>query len=110
MPFWDRLIERQIRKAELEGQFDNLPDAGKPLPNRPEEAMVDMSEAVGFRIMAQAGALPQEIILNKAIAAKRSELAQITDPDLRKPVMAELSDLMMRHAIAMESRKSFLRS
>lgn len=109
MPFWDRLIERQIRKAELEGQFDDLPGAGKPLPERPEEAMTDMAEAAGFRIMAQAGALPKEIILQKEIAAKRAELAQITDPDLRKPVMAELSDLMMRHAIAMEARRSFLR-
>jgi hypothetical protein len=30
---WETWIEAQIRVAQEEGAFDNLPGAGKPLPN-----------------------------------------------------------------------------
>jgi hypothetical protein len=33
-------VERQISRAQAEGQFDNLPGAGKPLPRRSENDSV----------------------------------------------------------------------
>ena len=30
---WESWVERQIREAMSRGEFDNLPGAGKPLPN-----------------------------------------------------------------------------
>ncbi|MFE3453505.1 DUF1992 domain-containing protein [Nonomuraea sp. NPDC059194] len=33
---FETLIDRQIREAQERGEFDDLPGAGKPLPNRNE--------------------------------------------------------------------------
>ncbi len=99
-----KMAERQILKAEAEGQFDNLAGAGKPLPpNGPEDA----AEAAGMRIMAEAGALPREIELRKAVKAQAEYLATLTNPDERKVAMSELAKLQMRLAIEEEARKKF---
>ena len=60
--------------------------------------------------MAEAGVLPEEIILKKLTAAQRAHLATLTDPADRKAAMAELARLEMRQAIAQDSRRSFLKT
>lgn len=108
MDWRTRLTERQIEKARLKGELENLEGEGKPLAHRPGDAFVDPGVAAGFRIMAEAGALPEEIRLQKQIDALRARTAEIVGPDLRKAAMAELADLEMRRAIAAEARKKFL--
>ncbi len=103
MKFSD-LAERQIRKAQAEGQFDTLAGAGKPLPAAGDG---DAAEAAGFRIMAEAGALPLEIELRKAVALQMTLLQATTDPDARKVEMARLADLQLRLAIQQEARRKF---
>lgn len=102
---FDKLAERQILKAQAEGQLDELSGVGKPL----EKHGGDTAEAAGYRIMAEAGALPQEIELNKAIAEQRRLLSQSIGP-ARKDAMARLADLEMLHAIAQEARRAFSRN
>jgi hypothetical protein len=70
---------------------------------------VTPGEAVGFRIMAEAGVLPEEIVLKKQVIAQAAHLATLTDPDARKAAMAELARLQMRQAMAEEARRAFLR-
>ena len=72
MSKWTRLTEAQIRKAEAEGQFKDLPGVGKPLPDHPEEAYASGGETVGYRIMAEAGAIPEEFKLKAAMDEARS--------------------------------------
>lgn len=109
MSWLSRLAERQIQKARAKGQLQGLAGEGKPLPDRPEQAFVNPGDAVGFRIMAEAGVLPEEIILKKQVLAQRAVLAALTDPEERKAAMAELARLEMRKAIAEEARRKFLR-
>ena len=109
MSWLSRLAERQIQKARLKGQLDHLEGEGKPLPDRPGDAFVSPGDAVGFRIMAEAGVLPEEITLRKQVAAQRAYLATLTDEADRKAALAELARLEMRQAIAEESRRRFLR-
>ena len=103
-----QLIERQIQKASHEGQLSGLEGEGKPLPNRPEEALTDPADAAGFRIMAQAGVVPDEIAIKKAMEAQRAYLSTLTDDTDRKDAMAELARLEMRYNIAREARQKFL--
>lgn len=105
----NRIAERRIRKAEAEGQFRNLRGAGKPLPDRPGDVFTDPGEALGYRMMAEAGALPEEFRLKAAAAAARARLAAETDPATRKRLMAELAEAEMRQAIAEEARRRFMR-
>jgi Domain of unknown function (DUF1992) len=109
MNWLSRLAERQILKARAKGQLQGLAGEGKPLPDRPEQAFVNPGDAVGFRIMAEAGVLPEEIILKKQVLAQRAVLASLSDPAARKAAMAELARLEMRQAIAEEARRKFLR-
>ncbi len=109
MSWLSRLAERQIQKARLKGQLQGLPGEGKSLPDRPGDAFVPAGDAIGFRIMAEAGVLPEEIVLKKQAAAQRALLATLTDETARKDAMAELARIEMKQAIAEESRRKFLR-
>lgn len=109
MSWLSRLAERQIQKARLKGQLQGLAGEGKPLPDRPGDAFVLPGDALGFRIMAEAGVLPEEIVLKKAVAAQRAILAGLTDEGQRKLVMTKLAELEMRQAVAEEARRKFLR-
>jgi hypothetical protein len=109
MSWLSRLAERQIQKARLKGELQGLEGEGKPLPDRPGDAFISPGDAVGFRIMAQAGVLPEEITLKKQVAAQRAHLATLTDEAERKEAMAKLAQLEMRQAIAEEARRKFLR-
>lgn len=101
---WHHLTEHQIRKAQATGQFDDLKGAGKPLPH---PGHGDQAEAAGFRIMAEAGALPREIELKKAIKAQAQLLASLTDPDARKAAMARFAELQQELAIQEEARRKY---
>lgn len=109
MSWLSRLAERQIQKARLKGYLQGLKGEGEPLPDRPGDAFVSAGDAVGFRIMAEAGVLPEEIVLKKQAAAQRALLATLTDEAERKAAMAELARIEMRQAIAEESRRKFMR-
>jgi Domain of unknown function (DUF1992) len=101
------LVESQIRKAQAEGQFDDLEGAGKPINM---DANAGSIEAIGFRIMAEAGALPREIELRKQIEVQTRTLqSTIGDAD-RKREMAKLADLQQRLHIEQEARRKFFRS
>jgi hypothetical protein len=110
MSWRDRLAERQMLKALGKGELDNLEGAGAPLPQRPGDAFVTAADAAGFRIMAQAGVLPEEISLKKQADALRAQLAALTDPGARRRVMADLAQVEMRASIAAEARRRFLKS
>lgn len=109
MSWLNRLTERRIAKARAEGKLSNLEGEGKPLPDRPGEAFVSPGDAMGFRIMAEAGVLPEEIVLKKQVEAQRARLAALTDEADRKEALAELSRLMMLQSIAEEARRKFLK-
>ena len=109
MSWLNRLAERQMQKARLKGELQGLKGEGKPLPNHTADAFVTPGEAMGFRIMAEAGVLPEEIVLKKEAARLLTELATLTDPAARKAMMARIADVQMRQAMAEEARRTFLR-
>ncbi len=109
MSWLNKLAERQIARARATGQLQGLAGEGKPLPDRSADAFVSAGDAMGFRIMAEAGVLPEEIVLKKQAQKLRDHLARLTDPDARRAVIAALSETLMKQAIAEEARKRFLR-
>lgn len=104
-----KLVERQIKKAQAEGQLQGLEGEGAPLPDRSGEAQSDPAIAAGHRIMAQAGVLPEEFDLKKQLDAARKDYADLTNPEERKSVMARIADLEMRYNMARDARRSFMR-
>jgi len=110
MAAWlERMAERRMLKARAEGKLDKLEGEGKPLPDRSGEAHLSAGEAVGFRMMAAAGVLPEEIVLKKQVEEARAALAAVKGTEAEKAAMARLSELMMKQAIAEEARRKFLK-
>lgn len=105
------LSERQIRKAEAEGEgkLSNLEGEGKPLPDRPGDALIDAGLAAGHRIMAEAGVVPEEFTLKKQLDAARAAYALRTNPEDRKSAMKRIADLELRYHIAQDARRKFMR-
>lgn len=108
MQRWDRISEGRMRRAEAKGDLKGLAGEGRPLPDRPENALIDSGTAVGHRIMAEAGAVPREVELRKRLLELQAAYAAETDPAARKAIMAVLSEVQMRHAMEAEARRKFL--
>ncbi len=102
---WDKLSERQIRKAEAEGQLDHLKGAGKPL--KPESG--ESADAAGYRIMAEAGVLPREIQLRKERDALLEQIRAAEDDAARKALQKTLADVQLRLDIEQEARRKYMR-
>lgn len=103
---WNKLAEHQIRKAEAEGQLDDLKGAGKPL--KPESG--NSADAAGFRIMAEAGVVPREIALRKKIEALTARLRTEPDEAARRSISRDLADAQLRLDIEQEARRKYMRS
>ena len=104
-----KLIERQMLIAQAEGKLSGLEGEGKPLPDRSSESTGDPVAAVGFRIMAQAGVVPEEITLKKQLDEARAEWRDARDENTRKEEMTRITDLEMRYNMARDARRAFLR-
>lgn len=74
----DSPIDEQIRTAQAQGKFDNLPGFGKPLP-RDESYELAGEHWMSNHILKQAGYLPIWLELRKEIAAERSAVEDIRD-------------------------------
>ncbi len=103
-----QLIERQILKARAEGKLEGLQGEGRPLPERPEESMVDPAMAAGYRIMAEAGAQPEDFRQQAALDEASADWRAATDKAEKKRLMARIADLEMRYDIARDARKKFM--
>ena len=104
---WRELTERQIKKAQAEGQLEGLRGAGKPLP---AAGHGDFAEEAGFRIMAEAGALPKEVELRKALKAQAQKLQSLTNPEKRKAAMAKFAELQQLLNVQEEARRKYYSS
>jgi hypothetical protein len=65
---WESWIDEQIRRAQDQGQFENLPGKGKPLDLAPNPHAGDREMA--FKILSDAGCAPEWIELDKAIRVR----------------------------------------
>ncbi len=104
------LIEQHIAKAIAEGKLENLEGEGKPLPDRTGEAMSDIATAVAMRIIAEAGAVPEEFKWKKALDAARASYADAKSEDEKRLAMALIAKLELRYNIAVEARRAFLKT
>lgn len=104
-----QLIERQIQKAQHQGQLRGLRGEGEPLPDRSGEAYLDAGEAVAYRMMAEAGALPEEFKLKAQLEAARKDWQAATDEAEKKRLMSAIADLELKYSIATEARKKFMK-
>jgi DnaJ family protein C protein 28 len=68
LPNWESWIDQQIREAQEQGEFDDLPGSGKPLDLTPNPYAQDRELA--FKVLKDAGYAPEWIELDKAMREK----------------------------------------
>jgi len=97
---WERIAESRIREAMQEGEFDNLPGAGKPIDldgyfKLPEHLRV------AFSILKSAHCVPAEVELLNEVAALEQRL--LAAPEAQQPaIRRELTDRRTRLAVVLE--------
>ena len=74
-----RIIDEQVKKAIREGQLDDLPGKGKPLPDDPFASLPEEVRNT-YRILKNSGFVPPEVEKRQQIAKLREELAAL-NPD-----------------------------
>jgi hypothetical protein len=97
------LAEEKIQEAVRRGEFNNLPGAGMPLPpdeleNVPEELRI------GFKMLKNAGLIPEEMQLRKEMVTLYDLLAVCRDDADRQKLQRELSAKRLRYQALMSDR------
>jgi hypothetical protein len=94
--WYETRIDRQLREAQERGDFDNLPGAGKPLPNNGEEYDAEwwLKGLVRRESITSAG-LPPALALRKEVEDLPKVLARKrTEPAVRQ-VVTDLNDRIL---------------
>lgn len=97
----EALINARIKAAQEDGDFDNLPGAGKPLPR-----IEDPEGTVFNRMLRDAGAVPEFVALARELAHLRQELQETGDRTRRRDILREMSMMEVRIDMA---RKAHLK-
>lgn len=103
MSIFEKIAERKIEQAMAEGQFDNLSCKGKPLP--PDDmGMVPEELRMAYKILKNAGIVPEEIELQKSIVNLTTLLNACADEDERKNLRLKINEKQLRYNMIMEAR------
>ncbi len=96
------LIDIQIAKAQAEGQFDDLPGAGKPL-----DLSSDAQDAVLARMLKEAGAQSPLVELKRQVDEAQAAVKAAACDEARVAAMARLSELRVKLALEIEAHRKY---
>lgn len=104
MYVFELIAEKRIREAMERGDFDNLPGTGKPLP-KDELDNIAPELRMAYKIMKNAGILPEEAELRKEIHSLHGLInACLDDDEQLKGLVKKLNAKRLRYSMLMEHR------
>lgn len=95
MDVFIKIAEQRIREAVEKGEFDNLEGRGKPIVFE-DETWIPEDLRPAYRILRNAGYLPQELELRKEVMNLRGLLETIDDDKERVRQIRELNFKLMK--------------
>lgn len=90
---WESFVDRQIREAQERGEFDDLPGAGRPLPDlhRPHDELWWIRKKLQDEDLAY---VPPVLQIRKDVEAAREQIAAArSERDVRR-IVAEVNELI----------------
>lgn len=99
----DSLVEDRVARAQAEGQFDDLPGAGRPL-DLDDDRLVPEELRMACRILKNAGFVPPEVQTLKDIGELERLVRASADDAARRRALARLNLLFARMAEARGGR------
>ena len=98
-----KIAEQKIREAMERGEFDNLAYHGKPL-KLDDLTGVPAHLRMGYKILKNAGILPEEMQLKKAIVSLQDLLDACYDVIERSTIEKQMNEKILRYNMMMEKR------
>ncbi len=95
------LAEQKIAEAIRRGDFDNLPLKGQPIPHE-DLSGVPEELRMGYKILKNAGMLPQELELNRERLRLQDLIACCDDEQERHDLRRRLTQVQLHFSILME--------
>ncbi len=99
---FDALVEKHVREAQAQGQFDNLPGAGAPL-KLDDDAMMPEELRSAYRILKNSGYMPPEVEALRDLREVELMLDHARDEAERNILIGKFNVLLAR-AGAMRER------
>jgi hypothetical protein len=98
------IAETRIQAAIADGDLDDLPGSGKPLP-RDDISRVPAELRMGYRILRNADCLPPELEARKEVARLGALIESAGDRAEREHLSRLRQDAELRYAVLMERRR-----
>jgi len=95
---WDSWVERQIRESMERGEFDDLPGAGKPLPDidRPHDDMWWLRDKLRRENLSSSPLLPPTLAVRKELADALARIAKAdSEWDVRQ-IVGQINERIAR--------------
>lgn len=102
---FERIAEDRIREAMKAGEFDDLPNRGKPVDLEPYFAMPE-DVRMAHSILKNANCLPEEVALMNDIARLQGVVQGSCDPASRDRAVRELRDLELQLGLLRDQRRA----
>lgn len=102
VPF-SRIVENRIRDAIAQGEFENLPGAGKPL-NLEEYFSTPEELRIAFSILKNAHCAPAGVELLNEVSRLEQAIAETSDAATKQGLQRALVHRQTELAIALERR------
>jgi len=96
MWFLDKLAEQHIQEAAKRGEFEDLEGAGERLQIEEPNPYIPEELRSAYRLLSNAGYLPDEVRLRKEISEAEQLLLTVEDEALRQEASARLRLLLSR--------------
>ncbi|MUT66456.1 DUF1992 domain-containing protein [Paenibacillus sp. NEAU-GSW1] len=103
MDWLSSLVEQRIQEAMAKGEFDNLPGKGKPLELE-DLSFVPEDLRVSFKLLKNAGVVPEEMALAKEMVTLQELLDLCKDEKERNSLTRKLNEKRLRYRMMMEAR------
>ena len=103
---FQKIIENRIQKALKKGEFDNLPDSGKPL-NLEDDYLVPEDLRLAYKIIKNADCVPPEIEVKKEIHQLESMMSNMEGSPEKYKLLKKLNFLIMKLNMSRNSAIEF---
>ncbi len=105
IPGFEAIVEQRIKQAQKNGELDNLPGQGRPLPA--EEIDFSNEYRLAHKILKNAGFLPPEVELRRDISAME-QLLDAVEPGSgeQERIRKKLNLLMTRLGMTQRAGKT----
>ena len=90
-----KIVEERIRRAQRNGEFDDLPGSGQPIRYE-NDSLVPEELRLAYKILKNADCLPPEVELKKEIRKTENLLAGVEDAAEKYRILKKINFMIMK--------------